>query len=274
MQENEPVITLTTDFGYRDPFVGIMKGVILKINPGAKIVDLTHGIAPQDVKEAAFSLGVSYKFFPEHTIHVVVVDPGVGSGRRPVLVSADKQYFIGPDNGVFSYVYEYSRESLQVVHVSARRYYLLSESPTFQGRDVFAPVAAWLSRGKVISDFGDSIADYQKFEVPSPVLTASGVLTGEVIHLDRFGNAITNVRKSDIDEFCGEISLSAGKILLGGREVRLKEYYSQAEDKELYSLVNSSGYLEFFVSGGNAALEYKISIGDKIEVRVPMGDKR
>ncbi|MEJ2697895.1 MAG: SAM-dependent chlorinase/fluorinase [Candidatus Sulfobium sp.] len=267
MPESKPVITLTTDFGYRDPFVGVMKGVILKINPAAQIVDLTHGIAPQGVREAAFSLGVSYKYFPDRTIHVVVVDPGVGSGRRTIIVSVDGQYFVGPDNGVFSYIYRFSREAPQVVRITAERYFLSSKSATFQGRDLFAPVAAWLSKGIDVSEFGVFISDYQKFEVLSPKFTAEGILTGEVIHVDGFGNAITNIRKSDIDELCGRASSPAIKIIIGEREVHLKEFYSQADSRELYSLVNSSGYLEFFVNRGNAADVYKISTGDKVEVR-------
>jgi S-adenosylmethionine hydrolase len=274
MQENESIITLTTDFGYKDPFVGVMKGVILKINPRAQVVDLTHGIAPQNIREAAFSIGVSYKFFPDHTIHVVVVDPGVGSGRRPLMVSADRQYFIGPDNGVFSCIYKFSREAAQVVHITAERYFLSSGSPTFQGRDVFAPVAAWLSRGVGMYDFGELVEDYQTFDVLFPNLTAECNLTGEVIHIDGFGNAITNIRRSDIDELCGKPGPSTIKVTFRDREVPLKEFYSQADDKVLYSLLNSSGYLEFFVNGGSAATTYNISIGDKVEIRALPGDGR
>jgi S-adenosyl-L-methionine hydrolase (adenosine-forming) len=272
MRENEPVITLTTDFGYKDPFAGVMKGVILKINPMAQIVDLTHGIAPQNIKEAAFSLGVSYKYFPDHTIHVVVVDPGVGSGRRPVMVSADRQYFIGPDNGVFSYVYRFSREVPQVIHITAERYFLSSGSPTFQGRDLFAPVAAWLSRGVEISEFGDPVADYQAFHVPFPDLTAESQLRGEVIHIDTFGNAITNIGSGDIHGLCRKMGPSTVKITFRGREVPLKEFYSEVDDVGLYSLVNSSGYLEFFMNGGNASAVYNISTGDKVEIRALPGE--
>ncbi len=272
MRENEPVITLTTDFGYKDPFAGVMKGVILNINPMARIVDLTHGIAPQNIKEAAFSIGMSYKYFPEDTIHIVVVDPGVGSGRRPVMVSANSQYFIGPDNGVFSYVYRFSREAPLVVHITAGRYFLSPESPTFQGRDLFAPVAAWLSLGVGMSDFGDSLSDYQTFDVPFPDVTAEGMLKGEVIHIDTFGNAMTNIRSGDIRGLCGKAGPSTFKITFRDREVLLKDFYSQAEDKGLYSLVNSSGYLEFFMNGGNASAVYNISTGDKVEIRALSGE--
>lgn len=267
MPENEPLITLTTDFGYRDPFVGVMKGVILKINPRALIVDLDHGIAPQNIRDAAFSLGVSYRFFPDHTIHLVVVDPGVGSGRRAVLVSVDNHYFVGPDNGVFSYVYNFSVEEPKVVHITASHYFLSSGSPTFQARDLFAPVAAWLSRGIGAANFGDYVSDYQKFEVPSPRLAAEDTLLGEVIHIDGFGNAITNIRKSDIGELCQRASSPVMKISMGGSEAGLKEFYSQAEDSGLYCLVNSSGYLEFFVNGGSASTQYNISPEDKVEIR-------
>lgn len=271
MRKNEPVITLTTDFGYRDPFVGVMKGVILKINPRVSIVDLTHGIAPQDVKEAAFSVGVSYKSFPDDTIHVVVVDPGVGSRRRPLVVGADSQYFVGPDNGVFSYVYKFSREEPQVIHITADRYFLSSESPTFQGRDLFAPVAAWLSCGVGMSEFGKPITDCRKFEVPSPALTAGNAMTGEVIHIDRFGNAVTNIRSDDIGRLGGGPGPHAVRITFRNREVPFKEFYSQAEDSGLYSLMNSSAYLELFVYGGNAAAGYEISAGDKVEIRIISG---
>lgn len=267
MWQNEPVITLTTDFGYRDPFAGVMKGVILKINPRALIVDLTHGITPQNIREAAFSLGVSYRFFPDNTIHVVVVDPGVGSARRPVIVKADGQYFVGPDNGVFSYVYKLSGEAPQVIHATASRYFLSEGSPTFQGRDLFAPVGAWLSRGTAISDFGESIVDYERFDVPLPELTAGGALTGEVIHIDGFGNAITNIGSGDIQRLCGGPAPFNAGIIFRDREIALMKFYSQADGSGLYSLINSSGYLELFVNGGNAATEYEISTGDKVEVR-------
>lgn len=274
MPENDPVITLTTDFGYEDPFVGVMKGVILKINPRAVIVDLNHGIAPQNIKEAAFSLGMSHGYFPDHTIHVAVVDPGVGSGRRAVLVSVDNQFFIGPDNGIFSYVYNFSREEPRVVHITASHYLLSSGSPTFQARDLFAPVAAWLSRGIGISNFGDYVTDYRKFDIVLPQRISESALNGEVIHVDRFGNAITNIRRDDIEGLCGKTSALVMRVVVGGKEVPLKEFYSQATDRGLYCLVNSSGYLELFVNGGSASTQYNISLGDKVEIRGGPSDNR
>lgn len=159
MQHN-PIITLTTDFGYRDPFVGIMKGVILNINPSATIIDITHDISPQNILEAALSIEMSFELFPHKTIHVVVVDPGVGSTRRPIFVITDRYYFIGPDNGVFSRIYKLQHETLEVMNIKAEHYFMPQRSATFHGRDIFAPAASWLSRGIDISKFGEPINDY------------------------------------------------------------------------------------------------------------------
>lgn len=267
MQDN-PLITLTTDFGYEDPFVGVMKGVILKINPRAEIIDVTHGITPQDIRGAAFAIGTSYTFFPDDTIHIVVVDPGVGSGGRPIIVSAGHHYFIGPDNGVFSYIYKVGQEAPEVIHITAEHYFLSNKSTTFQGRDVFCPVAAWFSRGVALSKFGDPITDYQKIELPFASLSPDGTLRGEVIHIDRFGNAITNIRKADIERlFCSEFAPC--KIMLKGREIPCKRFYLEAEGGKLCSLVNSSDFLEFFLYAGNAAAECNITVGDAVEIVLP-----
>ena len=260
-----PLITLTTDFGYDDPFVGVMKGVILKINPEARIVDLTHGIRPQDVQEAAFTVGMNYRYFPSDTIHVVVVDPGVGSARRPLLVFSENHFFIGPDNGVFSYIYRVRHETLEVVHITAEHYFLRKGSPTFQGRDLFAPVAAWFSRGVHIEKFGDPITDYRAIDIPFPE-TADGRVRGSVIHIDRFGNATANISKADLAGLAGSQPGSDFRIFLKGSEVPLRNYYYEAKDDKLYSLLNSSGYVEFFVCAGNAASHYHISVGDRVEV--------
>jgi len=250
----EPVITLTTDFGYEDAFVGAMKGVILSITPAARIVDLTHGIKPYDIKEAAFLVGANYKYFPGKTVHVVVVDPGVGSERRPVIVSADGHYFVGPDNGVFSYVYRSAGREPVVVHVTG---------PTFQGRDVFAPVAARLAGGIDISEFGDRIDDFVSFGPPLPEYVSEGKMRGQVMHVDRFGNAITNVTGADMQRLKGEGAL---EIRLREKKISLKTHYAEGDDRTLSALVNSSGYLEFFIPRGNAARKFEISLGDIIEI--------
>ena len=267
MQDN-PLITLTTDFGYEDPFVGVMKGVILKINPRAEIIDLTHGITPQDIRGAAFAIGTSYTFFPDDTIHIVVVDPGVGSGRRPIIVSMGHHYFIGPDNGVFSYIYRAGQETPEVVHITAEYYFLSNRSPTFQARDVFCSVAAWLSRGVALSKFGDTITDYHKIELPFASVSRDGILRGEVIHIDRFGNAITNITKADVERlFCSEFAPC--KIMLKGREIPFKRFYLEADNGKLCSLLNSSDFLEFFLYAGNAAAECNITVGDAVEIVLP-----
>jgi S-adenosylmethionine hydrolase len=259
---NDQIVTLTTDFGYDDPFVGVIKGVILKINPQAKIIDLTHGIRPHDIREAAFTIGMSYESFPNNTIHTVVVDPGVGSKRRPIIVMTDYHYFIGPDNGVFSMVYNLRHEMLQVVHITAEHYFLSLSGSTFHGRDIFAPTAAYLSRGINIANFGEPVTDYHKIPLPLPYLENEKTLRGEVILIDRFGNAITNIRASDIRKIYSSKPDSIIKILLKRKEVLLKKYYSQVNDKEIYSLINSSGYLEFFIYRGNVSSEHNISVGD------------
>ena len=265
--QSEPVITLTTDFGLHDPFVGVMKGVILTITPRATIIDLTHGIAPHDIREAAFTIGMNYTYFPERTIHVVVVDPGVGSKRRPILVVTDRHFFIGPDNGVFSFIYEKEKASLQVIHITADRHFLKAKSSTFQGRDVFAPVAAQLAGGRDFRDFGDRMSDFKTLELPMPNLEKN-LLNGEIIHIDTFGNAMANISQTEIDDLASQDPQGAMKIYLSGKEVPLKEYYGQATDKMLYAVINSSGYVEFFVNCGNASEICKISTGDAVEVKV------
>lgn len=262
-----PVITLTTDFGQHDPFAGIMKGVILRINPEVTIVDISNEIRPYDIREAALTIGMSYEFFPNRSIHVVVVDPGVGSVRRPIMVTTDHHYFIGPDNGVFSAVYAREKGAFQVTHITATHYFLSSKSPTFQARDVFAPAAAYLSRGVHVSKFGDAISDFCSIPLPAPQMTENGV-RGEVILIDRFGNSLTNIRRSDIDAIADRPGDANMAILLNGREIPLRGFYAQGPERELSALFNSSGFLEFFVHRGDASSLFQISPGTGVEVLV------
>jgi S-adenosylmethionine hydrolase len=265
MTENQ-IITLTTDFGYRDPFAGVVRGVILSINPHAIIIDLTHGIRPHDISEAAFVMGINYRYFPKGSIHMAVVDPGVGSKRRPIIVSVDGHYFIGPDNGIFSYLFHMNHEVFTVVHITAGHYFLSSHSPTFQGRDVFAPVAAWFSKGVDISKFGEPITDYEKIPLALPAMTPEGAIQGEVMLIDGFGNAITNITKADIDKVLALSPEGHIKPVIKGIGAAFKQYYSEAETGKFCVLINSSGYLEFFINRGNAAVEYGISPGEKVKV--------
>ena len=188
-----PLVTLTTDFGTADGYVGTMKGVILSIAPDAQLVDISHEIAPQNVRQAAYVLYTAYPFFPPHTVHLVVVDPGVGSARRPIALRTPAGYFVGPDNGVFSYVM--AREPVEaLVELRDPRYRLPQVSHTFHGRDVFAPAAAHLAAGVPITALGPPVLDPVTFPPPCLEITPEGI-TGEVLHADRFGNVITSIGK-------------------------------------------------------------------------------
>ena len=263
--EYHPIITLTTDFGSKDPFAGIMKGVILNINPLATIVDITHDISPQNIIEAAFAIETSYSYFPYRAIHVVVVDPGVGSARRPIIVATDHHYLVGPDNGVFSRVYKTS-ESIEVIHVSADHYFLPQRSSTFHGRDVFAPVAAWLSKGINISRFGDPVIDFVTLPIPGTATPEANIIEGEVVSIDRFGNLITNIPHKEIYELSQRLPEGKIQCTVKGMEAPFRRYYSEAEDSGLHSLVNSFGYLEFFVNRGSASADFEIAVGEKVRV--------
>jgi S-adenosyl-L-methionine hydrolase (adenosine-forming) len=263
--EHQSIATLTSDFGSKDPYVGIMKGVMLKINPLLTIVDITHNIRPQNIAEAAFAVETGFSYFPHRSIHVVVVDPGVGSARRPILVSADYHYFIGPDNGIFSRIYQKS-ESLEVFHITAEHYFLNNRSKTFHGRDIFAPVAAWLSKGIHIERFGEPVTDYLTIPVRDPVLSASDRIDGEISYIDHFGNATTNIHARNIDDLLSDKKVGRIEVLVKGREVPFKDFYSEAEDNILCSLINSFGYLELFVNKGSAVSDFGLEIGDKVEV--------
>ncbi|GAB4390320.1 MAG: SAM-dependent chlorinase/fluorinase [Thermodesulfovibrionales bacterium] len=259
------LITLTTDFGHKDPFVGEMKGVILSINPLARVVDITHGVGPHDVAEAALVIGDSHGYFPRATVHVVVVDPGVGSGRRPILAEADGHFFVGPDNGVFTEVLRAAGARPRLWHIREERYFLRKGGPTFHGRDVFAPVAAWLSRGTAPEDFGPEVRQWAEIHLPVPEASEDGV-SGEVALIDRFGNAITNIREKDLGRLQGGGPV---RVLVKGRELSLKGFYSEAGDREPHALVNSNGRLEVFVYMGSAAAELDIKRGDKVFVAGP-----
>ncbi len=255
------MITLTTDFGYKDPFVGMMKGVILSINPDVQIVDITHGISPYNIMEAAVVIGESYKYFPPKSIHVVVVDPGVGSARRPILIETAEHIFVGPDNGVFTEIFN-SYSSFQVLHITADYYFLHKQSSTFHGRDVFAPVAAWLSRGIRAINFGEPITDYVKLELPVPSIESNRI-SGEVIFLDRFGNAITNIKAEHLQATLQKDTL---RVLVKDRHIDIKSHYSEADDNEPHALINSSGHLEIFVYMRSASETLGINVGDPVSV--------
>lgn len=263
MESRTPIITLTTDFGYADPFVGIMKGAILCITPNLQIVDLNHGIPPQDVRAAALSLGASVDYFPQGTIHVAVIDPGVGSERQAILIHSAGHYFVGPDNGVFSFALK-DRESLDIVHLSNEAYHSQPKSQTFHGRDVFAPVAAHLARGVPLAEFGLRSNDCVCLAWPA-VERAGDFIVGEVLYIDRFGNLFTNIHERDLTGVAKEkIRVHLNEVKIQG----LAQNYA-AGDKETYvALVNSWGLVEIASYNNNAASRSHAKIGDKVRVEL------
>jgi len=253
-----PIITLTTDYGNGDHLVGTLKGVILKINPDVTIVDITHDIAPFDLLDAAVTIAEASKYFPPRTIHVVIVDPGVGTERRPLLTRADTNYFVAPDNGVLSLIYD-REESLTVRHITTEHYFLQPVSQTFHGRDIFAPVAAWLTKNWQPASMGDAITDFKRFNVPKPKQDGY-VLKGVILRIDRFGNLMTNFTAADIPE---EI-FKSGKIqlLLNDKEVtRLVANFAQGQPNEPVAVIGSSGFLEVVVNKANASRVLNIGRG-------------
>ena len=245
----DPIITLTTDFGNSDHLVGAMKGVILNINPAATIVDLNHSVVPYDILDGALSLANAYKYFPSRTIHVVIVDPGVGTDRRPLLVSGEKQFFVAPDNGVLSMIYE--REPCTVRHVTAEHYFLNPISPTFHGRDVFAPTAAWLSKTMQTEAFGDVVTEFVRFTMPKAKTNGQAV-KGVVLRVDVFGNLMTNLAAEDIP--IGALEGGPVKIAVNGKPVaKFARTFAAGSPGEPIALLGSAGFVEIAVNRGSAA---------------------
>jgi S-adenosylmethionine hydrolase len=245
----DPIITLTTDFGTSDHLVGVMKGVILNINPAARIVDLNHHVTPFDVLDGALSIANAYKFFPPRTVHVVIVDPGVGTDRRPLLVSCDKQYFVVPDNGILSIIFE--REECIVRHVTSEHYFLNPISATFHGRDIFAPTAAWLTKAFQTEAFGEEITDYVRFTMPKPK-TAGQIVKGIVLRTDAFGNLMTNLTIEHVP--LEAVESGDVKLSVGGKEIRkLVQTFALGSAGEPVAVFGSAGFLEIAVNRGNAA---------------------
>jgi len=257
------VITLTTDFGLSDHFVGVMKGVIAGIEPGAQVIDISHGVQPYDIADGAFTIAQAYRYFPKKTIHVVVVDPGVGSARRPLLAEMAGQYFVAPDNGVLSMVF--AREEPRVRHITSERYFLDPVSRTFHGRDVFSPVAAHLAAGVTPAKFGKRIEDYLRESFEKPTQTGKQAWTGIILKADHFGNLATNFH---IDHF-PSIRTHAFSLNAGLQKIaRLALTYSECLPGELFVIVGSSGYLEVAVSQGSAAKALGCGAGWPVELTI------
>jgi len=266
----KPIITLITDFDTNDHFVGTMKGVIYNINPNVEIVDITHKVASYDIFDAAFALAQSYRFFPSDTIHLVVVDPGVGTARRPLLARSMAYKFVAPDNGVLSLIYE-REENVEVRHITADHYFLNPVSATFQGRDIFAPVVGWLSKWVEVDKFGEPITDYIKFSSPKPKKVSDNLIKGVALKIDKFGNILTNLRPEDIPQLFAE-NPPAFKIIINQHEItRLNLAYSMGKPGELFAIVGSSGYIEICTNRGSAAKILNVNRG--VDVGVMLGSK-
>ena len=254
------IITLITDFGTADTYAGVMKGVILSINAMARVVDITHEIAPQDVWGACFALQTAYSWFPKKTIHLVVVDPGVGSERRPLVIETENYFFIGPDNGVFTAVLA-GQGKKSVYKITDSAFLLPEVSATFHGRDVFAPVAAHLAKGIPPSRMGTAVSDYVLLDWPQPVAVKAGTAEGQILHIDRFGNLITNFSRPYVRELTGG---SDFYVRCAGKSInQVVPSYAYAKPGHLCSVFGSSNFLEIAVAGGSAARVLKAKRGQK-----------
>lgn len=244
-----PLITLTTDFGVSDHFVGAMKGVIAAIEPKACVHDITHQVNRFDRLDGALTVAHFYRYWPARTIHVVVVDPGVGGSRRPLLVSAGAQYFIAPDNGVLSLVFDREPE-IHAWHITAEHYFVHPVSRTFHGRDVFSPSAAWLARNGQPESFGPEVTDYERFSLPKPEI-APGAISGVILRADHFGNLLTNLQPEEAPQLT---SGAAFRLRIGNAEItRMVTTFGEGAAGEPCLLIGSSGYFEICVNRASAA---------------------
>jgi S-adenosylmethionine hydrolase len=274
------IITLTTDFGTSDGYVAAMKGLILSINPEAKLVDICHTIKPQNITQASFVLSTVYHYFPKRTIHLVAVDPGVGSKRRSIVVRTPLADFVAPDNGVLTYAINEFLESrgtenqstlnqeIEAFSLTRAEFWHHPVSPTFHGRDIYAPVAARLSLGMPPEDLGERITSLAIIPVLQPQKTANEALNGHIIHVDNFGNLITDIREVDLHKDRKSLTiLVAGKRICG-----LSRTYE--EQDQLLALIGSSGYMEISLRNGSAGDFLGVGTGDKVIITQSTGDGR
>ena len=257
------LITLTTDFGLNDPCVGIMKGVIHNISnkKDLKIIDITHNISPHNIEEAAYVIQISYKYFPKGTIHICVIDPGVGSERKPVLIETSNYFFIGPNNGLFTYILE-NEKIENIVYLKEKKFFQKEVSNTFHGRDIFAPVAAHLANGIKVKSFGVKLKDKEliKLKINKPYRYKKSYI-GQIQHIDHFGNIITNIPNKGLPKkICGKVKSHKFTGLLTS--------YSQGKPEKLFAIKGSHGHLEISVKKQNARRLTKVKIGDKVKVNL------
>ncbi len=259
-----PVITLLTDFGASDHYAGAMKGILLGICPDAQMVDISHEIAPYAIAEAAFALSQAWTCFPMGTVHLVVVDPGVGSNRRPLLVEAAGHRFVAPDNGVLTMLYE-AVPAHEVREITASRYFRQPVSRTFHGRDIFAPIAAHLANGLAPAEIGPRIGDYQRLSFAKPVQTGPKTWVGAILKVDRFGNLITNFDSETWQRLVNEpFEMQVGASLVS----RMASNYAEMPAGDLLVIAGSAGFLEVSVNRESAAKAAGAGSGDTLELRL------
>jgi S-adenosylmethionine hydrolase len=259
------IVTFTTDFGLNDAFVGILHGVVLNVHPETTIVDVSHAVASYDILDGALTIAQAYRFFPPRTVHVVVVDPGVGSQRRPIIAETKDYIFVAPDNGVLSMV-EVREPKFIVRHITAERYFLQPVSQTFHGRDIFAPVAGWLSKGVAPSEFGPEISDYVRLPLPQVERVGQNSLRGVVLKVDKFGNLITNIGELDAPALFGGACPEVSILIAGFTITHLYQSYAQGEGDEILAIVGSSGYLEIAAKQASAAEKLAAGAGTPVGV--------
>ncbi len=253
-----PIITILSDFGLRDHFVAAAKGVILNLNPDVTLVDISHQIAPQDIFSGAFTLGQSYSYFPSGTVHLAVVDPGVGTARKVLAATAGGHFFVAPDNGILTYIME-AHEDFTAYEVTADHYFRKPVSTTFHGRDIFAPIAAWISRRIELHQLGPVLKSPVRLQIPALKRVRDALIQGTILSVDQFGNLITNLRPADVPVSC--------KIVAGQKEITgFRKTYAEGNPGEVIIVPGSTGYLEIAVKGGSAAATLNLKAGFPIGV--------
>ena len=265
MANSGRIITLLTDFGLRDHFVAAMKGVLLGLNPDLQLVDISHLVPPQDIHSGAFLLGQAYSCFPAGTIHLAVVDPGVGTSRKVLAATAGGSYFVAPDNGVLSYV-QSENEDFLAYEVTADHYFRKPVSRTFHGRDIFAPIAAWISRDIPLRQLGNELESPVLMKIPVPARVKEGLIQAAILAVDHFGNLVTNLTPGHLPEFDSAKPLPF-KILAGKKEITsFYDAYGQGQQGEIFLIEGSTGCLEISMRGGSAAATLGLKSGNPIGV--------
>ena len=262
---SRPCVSFLSDFGQRDYYVASVKGVILDVCPETTIVDISHAVEPHNVMEAAFTLAAAYACFPARSLHLVVVDPGVGSDRKPIIARADEHAFVAPDNGVLSLIFE--RENItEVVEIQNESFFRKPVSPTFHGRDIFAPVIAHLARGVPFAEFGPASTNFVTVDLGSVRCDDPETVRGAVIHIDHFGNVITNIQGSHLSGPLDDTGSS--QVEIDGKKIdKHYNYYAEAEPDEIFSIIGSSGHLEVAARSRSASRLLGVGVGAEVRVR-------